>query len=416
MSATTESSSHSDDSPLEAPEARDYFWSAWELFRRDPFVLALRIGVDLVRWGLYLVGVTWIGALLASQWSALRATGMSSPAILQHFVRDVRSPEFIVGGTVLMGTLGLTSLALDALVSAGIWHTIASGVRDEPVEWLRTSLRGAARGFPDVALLRLLSSVAQWTVAILGLTLAVGLVAGFRQSFGTDSLGLQVIALAVPLFLYAIFAALVRLTFEVASAPMFVAGRSAGEAVGEAANFAIHHFGPLYRLVVFALGLFLIPLVGYWAVLMGQNLLGGSTRLALVFGGLRVVAELALALSTGFFSILFYGALFTYYAHSTGRLERLPRRWTDRSSERNEPSSRQRTSSSSVETSSSQDSGEGNASSAYEGDETLYDLLPLMQDHVVSSRAIPGLDWDDPDEGGSPPDDPSSDDSTDRSS
>jgi hypothetical protein len=401
MNATTgspPSTSEADD----PPEARDYFWSAWDVFWRDPFLLGLRLGSDFARWVLYGLGVLWIGMLMASQWSALQSTGLPGAEIVVHLTRMLGSPGFIVGATGLMGTIALTGLALDALVTAGIWHTLAEGVRGRPVEWLQTAARGAARGFPSVVLLRLLSGLSQGIVLSTGGMLVLGLVVGFREGFGTDSLVLQVLALSVPLLLYAIFAALVRLTFEVASAPLFLDDCSTGEAIAEAADFAIRHLGQVYRLVVFALGLLLIPLFGYWFVLLLQNVATGSAGAMVFLGLLRVVAELALAVSTAWIGILFYGALFVYYARSTGRIESLPRRWEgwDVGSGRlatwfgaDDTDARTRGASNAPD-----DHDASSEASAYEGDETLYDLLPLMHDHVASLRSIPGLELDDDDD------------------
>jgi hypothetical protein len=307
-------------------EPKAYFWGAWHLIKQDLFIFAWKLLADGARAVVSIATLLAIGVVLFVSLTGAMATQAGPFVGLERFVADLATPQFVIGAAGLLFCAWLIGLTLDVLALSGIWGTFAQGARGRPIRRFRTFFANLTTRFPAVLSLRITTLAAQGIVGLLGLMVLVGIWGATTGdgTFADSSVWVRALLWATPLTLMAGFAALVRLTMEVAAAPLIMERRSLGDAIATAAELVTRRFAQVYRLVIVAAGLLLVPLFFYWGVLIFQNLTLDMPELAPLTGMLRLVGEVVLFVTTGAIAVAFYGALFVYYAVEMGMIDEIP--------------------------------------------------------------------------------------------
>ncbi len=304
-------------------DPRSYFKASWRLVRRHFLLVAFELAANLAHTLLWLGSAAVIAlALFVGIRGATAASG-DKLAALDAFVAHLARPTFVIGAAGLMMCTWLTAICIDAFVSSGIWGTFAQATRGEPTRRWRTFWSHAPRHFAPVLSLRVTSVACEIIVALLGAMVVLG--ALFLTTGGGPlahaSVFSRALAWAAPLSVLAAFAALVRMTTTLAAAPLLLEARGLGESILQAATLVTRRFIPLYRLMVLAAGLMLVPLFFYWGVLTFQDLTLDVAGIAPLTFMLRMFAEVVLFVATGVVTVLLYGALFLYYGHEMGMID-----------------------------------------------------------------------------------------------
>lgn len=320
---------HSEDhaQPGEKFDPKVYFWGAWHLIKQDLFIFAWKLVADAARAVISVATLVVLGVVLFVGLTGALAAPAGPIVGFELFIADLATPQFVIGAVGLLFCSWLVGLTIDVLTLSGIWGTFAQGARGKPIRRFRTFFSSLSKRFPAVLSLRITTLAAQGIVGLLGLMVLVG-VWGATTGDGTfaeSSVWTRALLWATPLTLMAGFAALVRLTMEVAAAPLILERRSLGDAIATAAELVTRRFAQVYRLVIVAAGLLLVPLFFYWGVLIFQNLTLDMPELAPLTGMLRLVGEVVLFVTTGAIAVMFYGALFLYYAVEMGMIDEIPK-------------------------------------------------------------------------------------------
>lgn len=307
-------------------EAKDYFRAGWKMVSEDPFLLVWRILIDGLRW--ILVPATFLWVLFVTQtWAeGLLTTGRPIPEIIGMTYSRVTSLPFLGATVGLLIGASIFGFLIDALVTGGIWGTLARGARRENIERFSTFGSRVVPGFPKVVGLRVTSLAARWMLYLTGGALGIGLLNAFVQpgGFAEAGLGVQTLVLASSAFVFFVFVALVRLVFQAASAPLFVDDRGVVESIALGAHLVVRHLAGIYRLVIFAAGLMLVPLFAYWGALLVGNSVGPNSPWSIVTWPLEMTAQIFLLVSFSCISVVFQGALFGYWARLHGISTTLP--------------------------------------------------------------------------------------------
>lgn len=305
----------------ERTRARGYVRGAWRLFRRDLLLLVWRLLADGFQTVVALTAGGLVALLVVGRLMAAVGTGSSLVAMADQFVGDLIAPAFIVPAAWFVAAAALWVLTVDAVVTAGIWGTLAAGVRGEPIRVGRSFFKHATSRFPAVLGLRITGLAVQTSVAMLAISVVVAcaLAMGLSSPLRDANPWAQGLVWAAPLTLLFVLSGLARLGVEAAAAPLMVDGQPLGRAVLGGLGFMLRHFVDLYRLLAVVLGLFLVPLTVYWAIALFQNItlvvpeLSGAALL------MQLVGDVILLVAGALVGILFYGALFLFYADATGR-------------------------------------------------------------------------------------------------
>ncbi|TXD37751.1 hypothetical protein FRC98_08675 [Lujinxingia vulgaris] len=304
-----------------------FYRRAWEILKHDPWVFLWKMLADLLGRTANLALLAVAAAIVALDLQHFAASGGALTQWLDRFTAIASSPAFIAGLTGAIFCVALIGAALEALVTGGIWGMLAAGLRDEPIEKLRTFGRVALRRFPDVFALFLLRFAVRLVTICIAAAVAIGLANAFAspEFAGLGTFG-KALTVALPLSFIVSWFALTRLVLEVIGAPMIIDDLSLGEAVLEAAAFVLDNFWPMYRLFIYALGLLLVPLGLYWVVLMAQNFAITWPALAAPLALLRFAGEVLMWASISVLGVLFYGAVFAFYRKDDRFVEEEERR------------------------------------------------------------------------------------------
>ncbi|MFW5968354.1 MAG: hypothetical protein ACOCV2_12590 [Persicimonas sp.] len=309
-------------------DAKPYFWAAWEVVKRDFSLLAFKIAADLVR-SVAVVGVLiFIFVFLAGQVGLALEAEAGPLAGLIEFAERLQTPQFIIGAVGLIVVASVVGFTTEVTALSGIWGTFGDATRERPVRFVRSFFSGVSRHFPAALGLRVITVVGQATVLLTGLSILVAL---FAASTGTTWLTDQPaivrgLFFAAPLTVLSALALFVRLTLEIAAAPLIIDGRGLGASLLEAAHLVTRRFEPIYRLLLVAATLILAPLLLYWGLVMVQNIGMVVPELAPILGLMRLVGDVLMFAAMSVISVLFYGALFFYFADERGSIDRLPGR------------------------------------------------------------------------------------------
>ncbi|RVU48832.1 hypothetical protein EA187_05230 [Lujinxingia sediminis] len=291
-----------------------FYRRAWEILKHDPWVFAWKMLADLLGRAANVALLAVVAMVVALDLQHFAAGGGALSQWLTRFATIASSPAFIAGLTGAIFCVAIIGAALEALVTGGIWGMLAAGLRDEPIEKLRTFGRVALRRFPDVFALFLLRFAVRLVTICIAAAVAIGLANAFSSTefaaLGTIGKALIV---ALPISFMISWFALTRLVLEVIGAPMIIDDLGLGEAVLEAAAFVLENFWAMYRLFIYALGLLLVPLGLYWIVLMVQNFAITWPALTAPLALLRFAGEVLMWASISVLGVLFYGAVFAFY-------------------------------------------------------------------------------------------------------
>jgi hypothetical protein len=355
------------------PQARDYFRASLRIVGESPLLVAWKIVGDLVVgllrplaviWMLVLVGVgTQVGGLESMTPGGIAAfVDRTNPAVLGSGVAGLAASFWLIGVT------------FDALISGGVFASLARGLDDRRVDGFGELLECVGEGFPKVFILRVVGGAAELTMGLLGITVAIAVTVPFMSYGGLETWSTtgKVVLIAVPAFLFLSLGLLVRLTFQVAAAPLFVDDATVGEAIADGARFLVGRLAGVYRLLVFAASLLLAPLFAYWIWTLVGSLWGLQSAYAPLFSAGRLVGQVLLYTATSLLAVLFYGAIFAYYAARTGGHEV-----------------------SMVGESGGSASASPEQVSPYDESTRIADLLPEQSDRVVDFSEIPQLDGSD---------------------
>lgn len=310
----------------ESFDGKPYFWAAWDVLKQDVFLIVFKFAADLLRGATVLGAVAFLAAILAFQFGGALEADAGPVAGLTALAERLASPAAIIGTVGLLFCAGLVALMIEVLVLSGVWNAFARGACGENVRPLRTFFSGLSRHFPGVLGLRVCTIAAQITVGLLAVTVLVSIHSATTGAgaFADTSVWMRGFLWAAPLTLTGALALLVRLTMEVAAAPLVLARKPLGASILEAAGLVTRRFVPIYRLLIVAATLMLVPLVLYWGLAMLQNVGLVIPQLAPLLGLLRLAGDVMLYVSAGLVALLFYGALFFFYARHRGLIDELP--------------------------------------------------------------------------------------------
>lgn len=330
---------------------------------------------DLALYLLRPLALLWVLTVLIVGFRGQGVRTFDPGAILA--VVDRMEPVVALGGLAGFAvTFWLIGLAVDAFFSGGIYASFERALADDEVGGVGRFLDGVGVGFPKVVGLSLLSGVAQLTLFLIAGSLAVAVGSAFWEPGGLAEASVlaQTLALAVPAFVFFSLAILVRLTFRVAVAPLFLEDDAVGAALLEGAEFLIARIAAVYKLVAFAAGLLLAPLIGIWVLqMLGQALVVGTAAEPLLSAA-EIAGQVVLYTSFSLASLLFYGAVFAFYAAEKGRIA-IPAAAVDD----DEVDPRQLAGS------------RDDASGPYDESTRLEELLPEENDRTVDFADVPGL-------------------------
>ena len=309
--------------------ASRFYAAAWSVVRGDLLLVVWKlIGAILSSVISTVLGITVAVLLFVVLLAGLSDPTVSNPLVgMLHFLGR---PGIAFGTVGVVGTIWLIGLFVDALITGGIWHTLARGARGEEVRPFNTFFAGLFSDFPKVLGLRVMSGVVQTTMVFL---LGVVVIALIESTTGFGALAeasrwTRSALWAGGLTAFLALSGLARLAVEVASAPLFVSDRTLGEALLDGARLVAERFLEVYRILIFAGALWLAPLIIYWVVLMGQNLTIDQPELNALFVAARLLAEIVLFVATALISLHLYGAYFFYWSLREGYIDALPSRDT----------------------------------------------------------------------------------------
>jgi hypothetical protein len=300
-----------------------HYREAWRLLKNDLLVFLFKLASDLGRAALWFASVSLIGLSVVI---AIRGSiDASMPQLVAQLARHLSRPAFLIGVGGLLAATWALSLCVDSLALSGIWGVFEQRVRGDAhsnesfggrlIAGISDLLRNTTRHFPRVLGLQIIGLAAQTIVALLGaMTLAGVLLATTRNgAFADASVWTRALLWALPCTMLGAFGLLVRLCVELAAAPLIIDGHSPGRAIFEAAKVVTRRFVELYRLLLFAATLLLLPLSLYWVVFIVQSLVAELPAMGPALVLFRLAADLALFVSSGIIAVLFKGALFVYY-------------------------------------------------------------------------------------------------------
>lgn len=308
-------------------DPKAHYQNAWQILKKAPLLFALKLGAGLAS------GALWIGIALLVTLPLLLLVGRSLEGAVPglrgvmatgaEFLSHLSHPLFILGFFGLLAGAWAMSLCTHAFASAGIWATLRRGVRQEQVFFNSEQnslrgflelLRGGVAYFPRVLRLQLMVACTRVILALLGILLVTGvLLATTRGVFAGSPVLVRAFLWAWPLTLLSGFAVLVRLSTEVAAASVILDDFPIGRALLRGATFVVHSFVPVYRLFLYGAKLFLLPLVFYWIVVIGQNMVFVFPSLGPLFAVLRVLAFIILFVASSIIAVFFKAAIFSYY-------------------------------------------------------------------------------------------------------
>ena len=296
--------------------ALPFYQRSWEILKPNWTVFVWKILADLAaRMATAAVGLVLVG-LFVVDFQLHSAAGGGLLGWVEKIAQTVRTPSFIAGLVGLAFFASLIGTAIQALATAGVWGVIDRGLRDEPIKKIKTFWSQALEHFPAVFSLFLLRFAIQIVTILLFAALIMGIVhASAGGLYEGAPVLLKAIVIGGALTFFLAWAGLSRLALEVIGAPMIMDNVDLGEAILRGCLFTVDNFWSLYRLLIFALGLLLIPLGLYWMLIMVNNLTLIWPQLAPLGTMLRLFGELILWMSISAIGVAFYGAVFAFYGH-----------------------------------------------------------------------------------------------------
>lgn len=290
----------------------------WQMLRDDWLVFIWKLMADFAARLTGLAVGFVVLTLVIADFMQFSVGNVSILAWFDHIGAILQSPRFIAGIVGATFVANLVGVAIQAFVVGGVWGLLDRGLEGEPIAMFKTFFGQAVEQFADVMTLFALRFALGIVASLLGISIALGVVNGLTTGDLAAMAGWQsTLLLSLGLTIYIAWVALTRLVIEIAGAPLVIDDVDPGEALLRGADFVVENFWNLYRLLIFAVGLLLIPIGVYWVLIMVDNLavlwpalepLRPVTSL-LQFGG-----QLLVYLSITAVGLLFYGALFAFYS------------------------------------------------------------------------------------------------------
>ncbi len=316
------------------------------------------------------IGVVWVVILSVL---ALRAGELDSWTPEVFFAVGARVDPVVAasGLTGLVVTLWLVGAAVESVVAGGLFASLRRGVEEDSRTGTRGLLECVREGFPRVFLLRITEGAAELCLVLLGVSVSIAIAVPFASYGGlaTWSSASKAAMIAVPTFIFMSLWLLARLTFQIAAAPLFLDDTTVGTAIADGARFLLARLAGIYKILVFAATLLLVPLFAYWGWAMLESLWGIQTVLSPLFSAGRLVGQLVVYTATSLVAVLFYGALFAFYAVETGA------KIVESTAPADRPRSPERP-------------------DVYDETTRIGDLLPERSDRIVDVDELPGWDVD----------------------
>ncbi len=306
-------------------DPKAYYYAAWHIVKNDISLLVWKLAADFVRTVVTLGTLAFLMVVLAVQFRSVLDDAPDPIVAVDNFAASLATPGFLIGAAGVVFCAWLLSLMVEVLALSGVWGALAEGARGRRIRPFRTFFANLTSHFPGVLALRITTMAAHLAMVLLGasLVIAIATMTG-SASMADASVWLKGVLWAAPLTLLAGLVALIRLTMEIAAAPLIIEGRTLGDSILQGAVLVTRKFAQIYRLLLVAATLLLIPLFFYWGVLIFSNLTMNTPQLAPLVAIMRLAGEAFLFASAGVLAVAFYGALFVYYAHQMGMIDKLP--------------------------------------------------------------------------------------------
>lgn len=300
--------------------ATPFYRRAWNILKQDWLVYLWKLAADVVaRFSTLLFGF-FVVTLVLVDFQAFVAAGYFPLEWFERFGHILRSPTFITGLAGSLFMIGVATTALQALIVGGIWGILDDGLRDRPVKMGGSFLRHAIDWFPEVLGLFLVRFALRIVTGLVGAAMLVAVVHAVATGGLATLANWQItVLLTVGVGCFVGWAALSRLVVEVAGAPLILDDVDLGDALLRGAVFSLDNFWSLYRLIIFALGVLLIPLGLYWLAIMFGNLALVWPALEPVGSLLQLATQALLFVSMTVVGLLFWGAVFAFYVHDDGQ-------------------------------------------------------------------------------------------------
>lgn len=303
--------------------ATPFYRRGWSILKQDWLVFIWKLAADFaVRATTLIAGLLVLG-LFVLDFQLFVDRGRSPFAWVGHIVELVTSPGFIIGVVGFIFFVNLVGVALQAWIVGGIWGLLGRGLADEPIQMGPTFWKESIDWFPDVLGLFLIRFALRTITSLLGIALALLVIRGMATGLFAELPGWQsTLLLTGAVGFYAAWAGLTRLVVEVAGAPLVLDDTDPGEAIVRAAAFVVDNFWSLYRILIFALGLLLVPLFLYWAAIMVNNLSMIWPAIETPGTILQFFGEILLTVAVTVVGVLFYGAVFAFYRYDDDAFDR----------------------------------------------------------------------------------------------
>lgn len=294
--------------------ATPFYRKAWQILKQDWLVFVWKLLADVAARATMLGIGLLLMSLVIIDFQFFLTAGHSPLGWPDHLLSIFRSPLFIAGAVGALFFGALLATAAQALIIGGIWGLLDVGLRGDTVQRWSTFWQHALRRFPDVLALYLLRFAAGVVTSFLGAALVlITYDAASSGALSAAPQGWVVFAFAGSLTCLLAWSGLTRLALEVIGAPLVIDDVDLGEAILRGCAFVIDHFWSLYRLLIFALAVLLVPLGIYWVLIMVNNLTLFVPELATFGSILQLLGQLLLTVSITVIGIFFYGALFAFY-------------------------------------------------------------------------------------------------------
>ncbi len=294
--------------------ATPFYKEAWKILKQDWLVIVWKLGADFVARALLMVIGLMVLTLFIIETQLYVAAGGHPILWIDHIIGIIRTPNFFAGFVGTLCFAALLATALQALVVGGIWGLIDVGLRGESIDRWSTFWHHAVARFPEVLALYLL----RFAVGVITLFLGVAVFLVIYDSYLSGALQaaprwVVVVASAGSLTCLMGWAGLTRLALEAIGAPLVIDDVELGEAILRGGAFVLDNFWSLYRLLIFALGVLLVPLGIYWVAIMLNNLTLLVPELSALGSILQLLGQILVTVALSVVGIFFYGALFAFY-------------------------------------------------------------------------------------------------------
>jgi hypothetical protein len=280
-----------------------YLNHAWHLIKRDPLLVGWKIVGDLMVLALQVTGV--LGVL-----SVLVYVGQKGLAP-QIFSR----PGFWITLAFGSSVVWMLEIAMRSLIFSGLWGTMAQAVHTEEVRSRKPFGQTMTKYFTTVLMHQGVASLRSWSLAGLTVSACFGMVRITPNVIAADNgFWLGSLMWSVMLTLLAVLTLVTRVVVDFSAVSLLLKGSTLSGALVDGARVAATRLGQVYRIFIYVAAILLVPLVLDLFVQSCQNMAYGNAFWETILLPLRLCLELLVLLVFAFAFVLFYGAIFAFYA------------------------------------------------------------------------------------------------------